>query len=290
MPGYVTHYIFGRDMYEKLNDPVLKNNLYKNRAVYALGHQGPDIFFYYLPAYVLHGHNLGDMAHTENTGAFYAALLESRSIFKKPEDLQIANAYLEGFLGHYIETEIDTSLLELKYHRRRADFHIENTIMLTPRQKWIVARMLHYAYQHTYHGLFVSRYTIFMAIFATQLGFRILYDSTGQKKVLFRFAEKHTLGYPVFSPLIANDSLLFRTDPFNMQHKKWTNPWDSSISSVESFFDLYGRSEEKYLHCLAELSALLKERIHSPKASLLTEEFLKDYGNASFHSGLDCTI
>ena len=24
MPGYVTHYIFGRDMYEKLNDPVLK--------------------------------------------------------------------------------------------------------------------------------------------------------------------------------------------------------------------------------------------------------------------------
>ena len=30
MPGYVTHYIFGRDMYEKLNDPVLKNNLYKN--------------------------------------------------------------------------------------------------------------------------------------------------------------------------------------------------------------------------------------------------------------------
>ena len=217
MPGYVTHYIFGRDMYEKLNDPVLKNNLYKNRAVYALGHQGPDIFFYYLPAYVLHGHNLGDMAHTENTGAFYAALLESRSIFKKPEDLQIANAYLEGFLGHYIldsichpfiygrthykkndrgyfsrhaylETEIDTSLLELKYHRRRADFHMENTIMLTPRQKWIVARMLHYAYQHTYHGLFVSRYTIFMAIFATQLGFRILYDGTGQKKVLFRFA------------------------------------------------------------------------------------------------------
>ena len=170
MPGYVTHYIFGRDMYEKLNDPVLKNNLYKNRAVYALGHQGPDIFFYYLPAYVLHGHNLGDMAHTENTGAFYAALLESRSIFKKPEDLQIANAYLEGFLGHYIldsichpfiygrthykkndrgyfsrhaylETEIDASLLELKYHRRRADFHMENTIMLTPRQKWIVARL-----------------------------------------------------------------------------------------------------------------------------------------------------
>ena len=318
MPGYVTHYIFGRDMHEKLTDPVLKKNLYDNRAVYILGHQGPDIFFYYLPAYVLHGHNLGDMAHTEKTGAFYAALLESRSIFKNPKDQKIAEAYLAGFLGHYVldttchpfiyarthynneksyfsrhaylETEIDSSLLELKYHRRRKDFHMENTIMLTSRQKWVVARMLHYAYQHTYHGLFVSRYTIFMAIFATQLGFRILYDSTGQKKVLFRFVEKHVLGYPVFSPLIANDSLLFRTDPFNMQHKKWTNPWDSSISSVETFFDLYEKAEVKYLYCLNELSALLKERMHSSKAVLLTKTFLKDYGNASFHSGLDCTL
>ena len=121
MPGYVTHYIFGRDMYEKLNDPVLKNNLYKNRAVYALGHQGPDIFFYYLPAYVLHGHNLGDMAHTENTGAFYAALLESRSIFKKPEDLQIANAYLEGFLGHYILDSICHPFIYGRTHYKKND-------------------------------------------------------------------------------------------------------------------------------------------------------------------------
>ena len=319
MPGYVTHYIFARDMYGKLNDPVLKENLYRNRAVYALGHQGPDIFFYYLPAYVLHGHNLGDMAHTERTNAFFASLLESRSIFRKPEDLKIAEAYLAGFLGHYVldstchpfiygrthyvknaknyfsrhaylETEIDSSLLDLKFHTRRADFHAENTIMLTHRQKYVVARMLHYAYQHTYDGLFVSRYTIFMAIFSTQLGFRILYDSTGQKKVLFRLAEKHFLGYPVFSPLIANDSLTFRTDPFNLQHKKWTNPWDPSISSTESFFDLYRRSESGYLRQLKELTALQRERIHSVKADELTARFLKDYGNRSFHSGLPATV
>lgn len=315
MPGYVTHYIFARDIYQKLTDPTLKSNLYKNRAVYALGHQGPDIFFYYLPAYVLHGHNLGDMAHTQKTNAFFAALLESRSLFKKPEDQKIAEAYLDGFLGHYVldstchpfiygrthyeknaknyfsrhaylETEIDSSLLELKFHTRRTDFHAENTIMLTHRQKRVVARMLHYAYQHTYNGLFVSRYTIFMAIFSTQLGFRILYDGTGQKKVLFRFAEKHFLGYPVFSPLIANDSLVFRTDPFNLQHKKWTNPWDSSITSTESFFDLYKKSEAGYLRQLKELTALLRERMHSPAANALTARFLEDYGNRSFHSGL----
>jgi hypothetical protein len=36
MPGYVTHYIFGRDMYEKLNDPVLKNNLYKKQGGFCI--------------------------------------------------------------------------------------------------------------------------------------------------------------------------------------------------------------------------------------------------------------
>lgn len=90
--------------------------------------------------------------------------------------------------------------------------------------------------------------------------------------------------------IVANDSAVIPALILLTCSTKMDEPWDSSISSVESFFDLYGRSEEKYLHCLAELSALLKERIHSPKASLLTEEFLKDYGNASFHSGLDCTI
>lgn len=319
MPGYVTHYIFGREIYQALTDPVLKKNLYNNRAVYSLGNQGPDIFFYYLPAYVLHGCNLGNMAHTQKTGAFFASLLESRSLFSDQQDWEIAEAYLAGFLGHYVldstchpfiygrthyqknardyfsrhaylETEIDSALLDQKLHKKRSEFHAENTIKLTVRQKHVVSQMLRYAYQHTYQGLFVSRYTIFMAIFSTQLGFRILYDRTGQKKVLFRFTEAHVLGYPLFSPLIANDSMHFRTDPFNMQHKKWTNPWDSSISSETSFFDLYEKAKMNYLALSKEMTSLLKERMHTPKETQLLNHFLEDYGNKSFHSGLDCSI
>lgn len=319
MPGYVTHYIFGRDIYDHLKDSLLKQNLYINRAVYSLGQQGPDIFFYYLPAYVLHGHNLGHMAHAQNTNQFFASLLESRNDFKLKKDRKIADAYLAGFLGHYIldttchpfiygrthfdgrtndyfarhaylETDIDTALLKIKLHRSRHDFHAENTIQLTLRQQRVVAHMLHYAYRHTYNGLWVSRYTIFMAIFATQLGFRILYDETGQKKVLFRLAEKLFLGYPVFSPLIASDTLHFRTDPFNLQHKKWKNPWDTSLVSKESFFDLYRKSANLYCSRLKELMLLLNQHPHSKKEQLLRDHFLADYGNLSFHSGLDASI
>ena len=118
MPGYVTHYIFGRDIYDHLKDSLLKQNLYINRAVYSLGQQGPDIFFYYLPAYVLHGHNLGHMAHAQNTNQFFASLLESRNDFKLKKDRKIADAYLAGFLGHYI---LDTTCHPFIYGRTHFD-------------------------------------------------------------------------------------------------------------------------------------------------------------------------
>lgn len=258
MPGYVTHYIFGRDIYDHLKDSLLKQNLYINRAVYSLGQQGPDIFFYYLPAYVLHGHNLGHMAHAQNTNQFFASLLESRNDFKLKKDRKIADAYLAGFLGHYIldttchpfiygrthfdgrtndyfarhaylETDIDTALLKIKLHRNRHDFHAENTIRLTLRQQRVVAHMLHYAYRHTYNGLWVSRYTIFMAIFATQLGFRILYDETGQKKVLFGLPENSSLAIR-YSPRSLQAIRCISGQTLSTCSIKMENPWDTSLS------------------------------------------------------------
>lgn len=101
MPGYVTHYIFGREVYHNLKNNSLKKNLYYNCAAYGLGLQGPDIFFYYLPSYVLEGHNIGALAHVCETSAFFQGLIESRNQFSSRTDLNIAEAYLIGFLGHY---------------------------------------------------------------------------------------------------------------------------------------------------------------------------------------------
>ena len=91
MPGYVTHYIFGREVYHNLKNNSLKKNLYYNRAAYGLGLQGPDIFFYYLPSYVLEGHNIGALAHVRETSAFFQGLIESRNQFSSRTDLNIAS-------------------------------------------------------------------------------------------------------------------------------------------------------------------------------------------------------
>lgn len=319
MPGFATHYIFGRETYRKLKCNPQKRNIYHNRAAYALGLQGPDLFFFYLPSYALYKSNLGSIAHTQETGAFFLGLIESCCRITNSTDRSIAEAYLTGFLGHYLldtachpyvyaathysgpkkdyfwrhaylETDIDTALLDLKLHRKPCQFHAASTIALTRRQKKVVARLLYDAYHYAFPTLRIRKSTMHAGIFSIRLGMWMLHDDSGQKKVLFRFAEKHFLGYPLFSPLIPSDTLFFRTDPFNLRHAVWTNPWNSSLTSQASFFELYDAAQERYLIQMEKLDALLHTAQDTPLQRKLLHNFMKDYQNLSFHSGLDVSI
>lgn len=318
MPGFVTHYIFGVETYRKLKYNTQKKNLYYNRAAYNLGLQGPDLFFYYLPSY-LGGHNIGSLAHTKETSAFFLGLLRNYEHLTCNGDRGIAEAYITGFLGHYtldtichpyiyamthyhgkeksyfsrhayLETDIDTSLLDSKLHRTPCSFRTWETISLTFHQKKVIANLLYDAYRYAFPELKFRKTTMYLGIFSLGLGLRILHDDSGQKKVLFRFAEKHFLGYPLFSPLIPSDTLFFRTDPLNLRHAKWANPWDTSLVSEESFSDLYEKAEALYLSRIKKLQALLHGTIDEKRKRQLVREFLTDYGNLSFHSGLSCSI
>lgn len=319
MPGFVTHYIFGRETCRKLRHTPQKKNLYYNRAAYALGLQGPDLFFYYLPSYALSGKNLGSIAHTQQTQAFFLGLIESYYRITNGVDRGIAEAYLTGFLGHYLldtachpyiyaathyegrrkdyfsrhaylETDIDTALLDIKLHKKPCQFHAADTIALTLRQKKVVAKLLCDAYRYAFPELHVRKSSMWAGIFSIRLGMRILHDDSGQKKVLFRFAEKHFLGYPLFSPLIPSDTLYFRTDPLNLRHADWTNPWDASLISKESFLDLYQAAGGRYLVQMKKLHTLLHTAPDGQERRRLLSDFLKDYQNLSFHSGLDVSI
>lgn len=45
MPGFVTHYLFGEEIYHQLKCNSQKKNLSYNRSAYAFGLQGPRICF-----------------------------------------------------------------------------------------------------------------------------------------------------------------------------------------------------------------------------------------------------
>ena len=71
MPGFTTHYLFGVDACRRLTSTSMHNMIRRDHSAYALGLQGPDLFFYYLPSYLMHRKNIGDLAHRKDTGQFF---------------------------------------------------------------------------------------------------------------------------------------------------------------------------------------------------------------------------
>lgn len=315
MPGFTTHYLFGLNAYKSLNKTAdIKKAIYRNHSVYSLGLQGPDIFFYHLPAYLFYSENPGSIAHTAKVEDFLKHLLNSYKLFPHPADANIAKAYIMGFLGHYIldskchpyiyaktrfnsksskyfghhinlETEIDTELLLFFKHKKPSAFRQESTILFTMNQIHIITAILYHVYSLTYPELNLKYRSIRLAIRSMQLGIRLLRDPRGQKKVLVRKIEGTFIGYPVLSSMISSNRICFFLDPLNILCDEWQNPWDKDSVSHESFLDLMDSATRDYINVLEQANVTFQKNQDTALKALLLQ-----LGNKSYHSGLSSTI
>lgn len=315
MPGFTTHYLFGLNTYKHLNQQNIKKILRENHAAYSLGLQGPDVFFYFLPSYLIHYNNIGAITHEERIGTFLHYLLESRRLFPDLEEEQIAESYIAGFLGHYIldahchpyiywksrfekkncryhgvhmrlEADIDTELLQFYKHLSPSHFHPDSTILLTAVQRNVIAAILYYVYAKTYPELHITQAMMRFAIRSMQRGTRLLQDPSGKKKIFLRKLEGMILGYPLLSSMIASDSLTFHMDPLNILHRQWHNPWDKSCTSTDSFFDMLEDAQVEYANVLHQLFHVFSCPPASKKARIETYALLEKLGTNSYHTGL----
>lgn len=319
MPGFTTHYLFGLHTYNALEHTALKRKIQDNHAAYSLGLQGPDVFFYFLPSYTVHRINIGSIAHTDKPQEFLHHLLDSRKLFPDKKERRIAEAYIAGFLGHYIldsrchpyiywksdfkekinsyhgihmslEVDIDTELLQFYKHRLPSQFYQHSTILLTRLQLRTIATILYYVYAKTYPELKILYTTMRASIRSIQLGTKFLHDPSGKKKLILETGEKLFFGYPLLSTMFPSDTRTFHIDPLNVLHREWTNPWDHTLVSTDSFFDLMEKAQKEYLDVLKDLHQLFGTRLHAPYEKQRTEKLLKLLGNRSYHSGLDAGI
>ena len=285
MPGFTTHYLFGRAACQKLAKLPLKEAIRIHHAAYSLGLQGPDLFFYFLPSYAIHKNNIGSVAHTQKTNTFLRHLLESRGLFPRQREQKIAEAYLAGFLGHYaldtrchpyvywktefsgktsryhgkhieFETAIDKELLWACRNLPPSAFRQSSAIRLTRLQMRTITRVLHYAYAKAYPELGILPVTIWASIRSHQLGTAFLHDPSGRKKAVIGALEKLILGHTLFSALIPGNSPVTHGDPLNLRHGEWKNPWDTGAVSHASFLELMEGAQKEYLETLVELDGL----------------------------------
>lgn len=314
MPGFATHYLFGVDAYKELTSRKLSVRIARHHHAYALGLQGPDIFFYYLPSYILHKENLGALAHANKTGEFFSHLLDSRLLFTaKPKDLSIADAYIMGFMGHYsldstahpyvyaftgyhpsqpqsnldyfgkhayFETEIDNTLIYRKKHIIPSRFKQSRTIALSPRERNVIAKMLNYTYRNTYPDYFSNDAIMKSAPYWMLTFLRWMNDPSGQKKVILRWIEQQLIHHAYLSPMLPSDRYHFISDPLNLKQKKWTHPWTGE-SSCCGFMDLYKKALRLYIRRMNEYELLLREGFSEEGRKKLCQS----YGNLSFLSG-----
>lgn len=319
MPGFTTHYLFGLNAYRQFGPSPLKETIRECHAAYSLGLQGPDLFFYFPPSYVIHKNNIGSVAHTQKTNTFLRHLLDSRKLFAGQEERKAAMAYIAGFLGHYaldtrchpyiywktrfrekssryhgrhigLETEIDRKLLYLWKHIPPSRFRPDSTLRLPRRQKQVAAKILHYAYSKTYPEVRISPAIAHASVSSIQMGAKLVYDPSGRKKTTLEALEKLLLGHPMLSALIPSDTKTAYQDPLNLRHQRWENPWDKSLASTDSFLDRMGQAQEEFLETLCALDALFLLRPHTAQEATAAGKLLAKLGNNSYHSGVDASI
>ncbi len=314
MPGFVTHYLFGVKSYKALDDVQLKEIIRNNRNPFSIGLQGPDIFFYFLPATVGKGVNIGNKLHKENTNQFFHEMINCMAKINDKKAYGIACAYIQGFMGHYIldtnmhpyvygrvgtstsnktmgrhyglETDMDRELLWEYKKLRQADFSHSARIDLSPYEKNVIAGILHTAILKTYNTD-ISVRLIKTALTTFYIECALLTDSKEHKYKAINGIEHYIFGYDILSPLLIND-VSHSEDPCNEKHSEWHNPWDESHSSTDSVYDIMDKASAIY----AEYMKLMQDALNSSYqlSDDKSHTILVKLGNKSYTSGLDCSI
>lgn len=156
MPATYAHYRFGAQMLGKM-PADLGRTVKRNRRLFDVGLHGPDLFFYYRPAFSTRVGELGGKFHRQTGKEFFSRVCRSLRL----EPSEAGQAYLYGVLCHYaldvqchplverlsrpgrashtrIETEFDRYLMELD--GRPCRMNLTKHMFLTKPESQIAAR------------------------------------------------------------------------------------------------------------------------------------------------------
>jgi hypothetical protein len=303
MPGFQTHYFFGQEMLP-LYSPEISSTIKKHPNAYHVGLEGPDVFFYSIPAYFSGTKNIGNLMHSFGTWAFFDACLTYRNRCKSLESKRIIDAYIMGLLCHYtldsichpyiyyrtkhmehldretydfgihvfLETDIDNALIRHFEHVEPNQFDSWNIIKLSDREYTTIRDFLYHVLHMAYPEEDISKFLIGNALKSMPIGQLLLNDKTAQKKKVVRAIEGKLFGHAIISSMIPGDHFQKYTDPLNLNHHVWKNPWNPSDSSHADVFELFNMAKT----VMSKRSNLY----HKPLA------LLEDISDCSYLSGL----
>lgn len=308
MPNLVTHALFTEDVLQKLHNPMLNSH----RKIMITGGQGPDYLFFHnamfskfvKPSPI---RKYGTLFHSENINAFYASALHSIRQQKNRKIRDDMIAYVCGHLCHWAldstahpliyyrtgnckgrsswahhryESLLDAAMLQYKKQKTMADYNPANECLSTDKN---TARAIARTYVPAIQAIYkdeVGAHHFADALKDWKTMQTYLYDPKNRKKKIVVPLEK-VLGIEYLTsgcsiPNKAEDNV----DIANLLHTQWLNPVTGE-ASVESFFDLYQKAEEKAVKAIT----LFLDALRDPDREQAFLDFLADRNYESNQPG-----
>ena len=293
MPGFITHFLAGRYVFNKQpNKNLIKENIFN------MGTLGPDIYFYYP-----FSKGLASLMHNNNLGLF---LLNMAKMCKKN---MVLYSYTAGFLVHYcldmyihpfihgftyqegdaylnnisrhcvLETTIDTKILKRLTGLTPSDLSLWSLIKIDKYNRKIISQAVNETINHIYNKK-IKITDIAMRYF--MLGIMLFQSDTGTTKLLFEKLESFFVKIPLFSAMVHSQEVDDK-DYFNMKKENWSPPWDRENIRNESFMELLKKAIDESIKMNNALLMYVQGNIP-------ISELKKIIGNNSLKTGLDSNI
>ncbi len=280
MPGFITHLTFGEQSISFIQSEDTKNLIEKHQTCFGLGLQGPDIFFYHIPAYIFYKKNIGNVMHRERVMLFFDYLFDARNSFEDAHDRRICDAYIMGFIGHYsldvichpyiyfksdhfnnlkksglydfgrhvsLETDIDHLVLEHFKHVLPSQFDYAGAVSPSDNEKRVISELLYISINRAFPEYHVRYGTIRNAIKSFIKLNRLMNDPSGKKKKRIQRIEHLFFKCDVISSMIPSDTIIKYNDPCNSFNANWHNPWNPSVNRNESIFELFNEAMPEFI-------------------------------------------
>ena len=280
MPGFITHLVFGEQSVSFIESSDTRALIERHQTAYSLGLQGPDIFFYHIPAYLFYKKNIGNIMHRERVMLFFDYLFDARNSFEDSHSRRICDAYILGFIGHYsldiichpyiyyksdhfgnlqksgvydfgrhvsLETDIDHLMLKHYKQLLPSEFDYAASVCPSANEKNVIAHLLYMAINRAYPDYGIRLNTVKNAIKSFIKLNHMMNDPKGTKKRRVRRIEQIFFKCAVISSMIPSDSFIIYPDPCNEKHSRWYNPWNPNVEKDESVYDLINKAMPSYI-------------------------------------------
>ncbi len=314
MPASVTHAYFASDVYDTLSANI-KNYLSVSRL--RMFAQSTDAFLFYRLFSLKPGYRLRKIQHifhTSKSQDYFVALIEYIKIHHLENDIDTCS-FLVGLITHYVldstmhpfifyktgkfdknniqtykynslhtlmEVYLDNHLILTREKHSPYDFPISNYCFdLKPFSKELNSAIT-YSFEHVFNLKQMDKkyYESLKSMRFALATFR--QDKYGVKKSIYKFLDMFTPNrFIKFEFISYHISMNNRFDFLNFRHRIWRNPTTYSITSRESFYDLYFKSLKLAKRIIDDTFLYLNGKNIDLKTI---------YTNISYITGLDCGL